>query len=103
MLDDLRKAIAEYEARLAKGRRTPRKYHHEIMQTQALLVITLNSLKHTLHQIEKSHQMVATSHALLEEVAQIERRRADQASHYKKPPTLHSGSVSVAKLVQKTP
>ena len=90
MLDDLRKAIAEYEARLAKGRRTPRKYHHEIMQTQALLVITLNSLIHTLHQIEKSHQMVATSHALLEELAQVERRKAERNSAF---PAYRSGHV----------
>ena len=77
VLDGLRKTIAEYETRLAKGRRKSRKSDGDALQTQALLKITLNSLKHTLQQIEKSHEVVAISHVLLEEMEENERRRAD--------------------------
>ena len=78
VLDDFRKAIAEHETRLAKNRRKSRK-SDAAMQTQALLEITLDSLKHTLQQIEKSHEVVATSHALLEEIEENERRRTETA------------------------
>ena len=81
VLDDLRKTIVECETRLAKGRRKSRKSDANALQTQALLEITLNSLKHTLQQIEKSHEVVATSHTLLEEIEENERHRADQAGH----------------------
>jgi len=75
VLDDLRKAIVEHESRLAEGRRKIRRSDAETHNIQALLEITLNSLKHTLEQIEKSQEVVATSHALLEEIEKNERRR----------------------------
>jgi hypothetical protein len=78
--DDLRKVIGD-ETRLAKGRRKSGKFDADATQTQALLKMTFNSLKHTLQQIEKSHEMVATSHALLQELEENERRRTDQAGH----------------------
>jgi len=70
--DDLRKAIAEAETRLAKGRR---KYWKsvETMQTQACLEATFYSLNDTLQQLEKSHHVVAASLELLEEMKQHER------------------------------
>ena len=80
MLDDLRKVIDECEIRLAKGRRKSRKLDADAMQTQGLLEITLHSLKNTLQQIEKSHEVVASSHALLEEIEENERRRAETAA-----------------------
>ena len=78
MLDDLKKAIAEHETRLANGRRKSMKSDARAM---ALLKIMLNLLKRTLQQIEKSNVVVANSHALLEEIEENNRRRAAQARH----------------------
>lgn len=86
MVDDLRKVIAECETRLAHGRRKSRKSHTEVTQAQALLEVTLNSLKRTLYQIEKSHEVVATSHTLLEKMEQDKRHRVDQTGYRKKLP-----------------
>ena len=91
VVDDLRKVIAECETRLARGRRKSRKSHTEVthaqaLKAQALLEVTLNSLKRTLYQIEKSHEVVATSHTLLEKMEQDKRHRVDQTRHRKKLP-----------------
>ena len=88
IVDDLRKAIVEYEARIAKGRRQYLKSPTDAMQTQALLESTLHSLKRTLQHIEKSHKLVATSHALLEATEQNERRWPDQARSSQEASTL---------------
>lgn len=83
LLDGLKKAVAECEARLANGRLTSKKFHPEVMKTQANLVTTLNLLKDTLEQIELSHEVIATSHVLLAELKQFERPFTDQAHHRK--------------------
>ena len=84
VLDGLRKAIAEYENRLTKGRRKSR--NADVRHTQILLEDTFSLLKDALQHIEKSHEVIATSQALLEEMRQNEMRRADQADHRKEPP-----------------
>ena len=73
-IDDLRRAIAEQETRLAQHRRKSRKSDADALQILALFEMTLDSLKHTLHQIEKTNKAVSTSHSLLNEIERNERR-----------------------------
>lgn len=67
VLNDLRKALAKSEARLAKCRSKHRK-SLEVRQVQALLEHTHDSLKESLEQIEKSHHAIAMSLKLLEKM-----------------------------------
>jgi hypothetical protein len=66
MFDDLRKAIAVHESRLAKVQRQSRRSDADTLHTQDLLEMTLDSLRDTLQKMEKSQKAIATSQALLE-------------------------------------
>ena len=70
VLDDLRKALAKSETRLAKSRVGN---SVDAMHARALLEHAHTSLEGTLEQIEKSHHAVTRSLGLLEE---MEKRQA---------------------------
>ena len=84
VLDRLRKAIAKHETRLANGRGKSR--HPEVRHAQTFLKETLNALKHTLQLLEKSHEMIATSNALLEDMKQNGRPRSNHPGYCQEPP-----------------
>ena len=79
VLDEVRKTI-EHESRLSQDRRIIRKSDADALKAQALWEMTLISLQHARHQITKSHGLIATSHALLEQLEAIERRQRSSPS-----------------------
>jgi len=63
---------------VAEGRRKFRKSDANALQIQALWKEAFNCYKRTLHQIEKSQEVVATAHALLNKMQENERHQITQ-------------------------
>jgi len=81
VLNEVRRIIAAYETCIAEDRRTIRNSDAHVMKTKGILQFGRNALIHTRQQIETGYQVIATSHALLEQLEESGRRRTDQAGH----------------------
>src|SRR5262249_26463201 len=81
VLDKARKVIAKLEAHFAEYRCTSETLDPDALQAQTLSETTLNGLEFLLQHIETSQAVIATSQALLKEIAEKERHWANQPGH----------------------